>query len=54
MLTLTSSETADIIMDDIKQNTEFKSEVHIICFTLPVTKTVGLSQSLVQASDVNG
>ncbi len=54
ILTVTSSETADKIMEAIKQSAEFKSEAHSICFTLPVTKTVGLSQSLVQASDVNG
>ncbi|MDU6264591.1 MAG: P-II family nitrogen regulator [Anaerocolumna aminovalerica] len=53
ILTLTDSETAEKIMDTIKQNYGFKSPAHGICFALPVTKTVGLSQNLSQLQDIN-
>lgn len=51
VLTLTDNETADKIMELVKHNTAFKSEAHGICFTLPVSKVVGLSQNLSEASD---
>ncbi len=47
VLTIIESEKADIIMDAVKQNTNFRNESHGICFTLPVTKTVGLSTGIV-------
>lgn len=48
ILTLTSVETADAIMEAIRQNMEFKSESHVVCFTLPVSKTVGLRENLAE------
>jgi len=42
VLTLVDSDTADKIMETVKQSTNIKSEAHGVCFTLPVTKTVGL------------
>ncbi|NLK88203.1 MAG: P-II family nitrogen regulator [Clostridiaceae bacterium] len=42
ILTLTDIETADKIMEDVKRNTAFKSEAHGVCFTLPVSKAVGI------------
>ncbi len=43
VLSLIESELADKILEEIKQNPDFKSEARAICFTLPVEKTVGLS-----------
>lgn len=43
VLTVVNSETADKIMESIKQYSGFKSEAHGICFTLPVSSAVGLS-----------
>lgn len=48
VLTLTDSETADKIMETIKQKTAFKAEAHGVCFTLPVSKTVGIGQNLAE------
>ncbi len=48
ILTLTDAETADKIMEAIKTNTGFKTEAHGICFTLPVSETVGLSQNITE------
>lgn len=45
VLTLTDGNTADSIMEAIRQNKEFKAETHGVCFTLPVDKTVGLRQA---------
>jgi len=45
VLTLVDSEIADKIMEDIKKNTAFKTEAHGICFTLPVSKAVGLTKN---------
>ena len=53
ILTLTESETADKIMEAIKQDSDFTSDTHAICFTLPVSKTVGLSQNIANTLDVN-
>jgi len=53
ILTLTENETAEKIMETIKQNYGFRSAAHGICFTLPVTKTVGLSQNFSQLQDIN-
>ncbi len=44
VLTLIDSEKADKILEAIRQNPTFKSEAHGISFTLPVDKTVGLSE----------
>lgn len=48
ILTLTDNETADKIMETVKQCTGCKSDAHGICFALPVTKVVGLSQKTVE------
>jgi|BioPla2DNA2_1021312.scaffolds.fasta_scaffold04607_3 nitrogen regulatory protein PII len=48
ILTLTDDETADKIMEAVKKNGAFKSEANGICFTLPVSKVVGISQNLVE------
>lgn len=53
ILTLTDSETADKIMEAVKQNRGSKSDAHGICFALPVTKAVGLSQNLEDTPDAN-
>ncbi|HHV29514.1 P-II family nitrogen regulator [Acetivibrio mesophilus] len=45
VLTLTDSEIADKIMEAIKLNAAFKSEAQGICFTLPVSKAIGLRNS---------
>jgi len=42
VLTVTESEIADKIMEAIKLNTAFRTEAQGICFTLPVSKAVGL------------
>lgn len=42
VLTVTESEIADKIMEAIKLNTAFRAEAQGICFTLPVSKAVGL------------
>lgn len=47
VLTIIESEKADLIMDAVKQNTTFKTEAHGICFTLPVSKTVGITTDMV-------
>ncbi len=51
VLTLCNSETADKIMELTKQNTSFKTEAHGICFTLPVSKVVGVGSGLPEAVD---
>ncbi len=51
ILTLTDTETAEAIMEAVKQNIGFKTEAHGIAFTLPVAKTVGLSQNFAKAPD---
>lgn len=43
VLTVIESEKAEIIMEAIKQDPTFRNEAHAICFTLPVSKTVGLT-----------
>lgn len=43
ILTLTDETTADKIMNEVKKSAGFKSEAHGICFTLPVSNTVGLT-----------
>ena len=48
VLTLTDNETADKIMEAVKKNGAFKSEAHGICFTLPVSKIVGISQNITE------
>jgi len=53
ILTLTDSDIADKIMEAIKQDTAFKSESNSVCFTLPVTKTVGLCQNPANTPDTN-
>ncbi|MFT4145468.1 MAG: P-II family nitrogen regulator [Mobilitalea sp.] len=53
ILTLTDNETADKIMECVKQYAGFKTEAHGICFTLPVTKTIGLCQNPAKVCDVN-
>lgn len=53
ILTLTDNETADKIMEFIKQNTGFRSAAHGICFALPVAKTIGLSQNIFKSPDIN-
>jgi len=45
VLTVTESEIADKIMEAIKLNTAFRTEAQGICFTLPVSKAVGLRKS---------
>lgn len=52
IITLIDSETADKIMEAVKQNTAFKSEAHGVCFTLPVIKAVGISQRLAEYTEV--
>lgn len=47
VLTIIESDKAELIMEAVKQNPTFKTEAHGICFTLPVTKTVGLSKGIV-------
>jgi nitrogen regulatory protein PII len=42
ILTLTEEETAEKIIEAVRQNGDFKSEAHGVCFTLPVVKAVGL------------
>ena len=44
VLTITDDETADKIMEAVNKNKAFKTEAHGICFTLPVSKVVGISQ----------
>lgn len=53
ILTLTDNETAEKIMETIKQNFGFRSAAHGICFTLPIAKTVGLSQNIANSADIN-
>lgn len=48
ILTITDGETADKIMAAVKKNIGFRSEAHGICFILPVTNAVGLSQNLAE------
>lgn len=50
VLTIIDNETADQIMEAIKQNIAFKSEAHGICFTLPVAQAVGLAQRIDQVT----
>ncbi len=50
ILTLTDNETADKIMEAIKQNPRFRAVAHGVCFVLPVTKAIGLSQNLAGSS----
>lgn len=45
ILTLTDGETVDKIMAEVKQRIGFKSVAQGICFALPVSKSVGLSQN---------
>lgn len=51
VLTLVESETADMIMEAIKQNPSFKSEAHGICFTLPVEKSVGINRFIANGKE---
>lgn len=51
VLTIVDNETADKIVEAIKQNTRFKSIAHGICFTMPVEKVVGLSQNPDEAQE---
>lgn len=44
ILTLTDGVTAEKIMEAVKKDHGFKSEAHGICFTLPVSKTVGVNE----------
>ncbi len=44
VLTIIDSDAADRIMQSIKQYSGFKTEAHGICYTLPVSSAVGLSQ----------
>ena len=46
VLTIIESRKADFIINAVKNDANFKNEAHGICFTLPVTKTVGLSAEL--------
>lgn len=46
ILTVIESEKADIIIDTINHDKLFKTEAHGICFTLPVTKTVGITTEI--------
>jgi len=46
VLTVIESEKADIIMDAIRKNSSFKTDAHGICFTVPVTRAVGLSKGI--------
>lgn len=46
ILTLTDGATAEKIMEEVKKEHGFKSEAHGICFALPVSKTVGLSENI--------
>lgn len=49
ILTLIDNETAEKIMEAVKEKLGFKSEAQGICFALPVTKAIGLSpQNLVE------
>lgn len=43
VLTVIESLKADAIIDAINQNTLFKTEARGVCFTLPVTKSVGIA-----------
>ena len=44
VLTIVDNDTSERIMQSIKQYSGFKTEAHGICFTLPVSSAVGLSQ----------
>jgi hypothetical protein len=44
ILTITDTETADIIMRDLKAHLGSRSPSHGICFSMPVSKTAGLPQ----------
>lgn len=44
ILTLTDGETAEKIMEAVKQEHGFKSVAHGICFVLPVSETVGVAE----------
>jgi nitrogen regulatory protein PII len=46
ILTIADNETADKIMEAVKQYTGSKSDAHGICFALPVTKVIGIGQNL--------
>lgn len=53
VLTLTDNETAEKIMEAVKQNEAFKAEAHGVCFTLPVIKTIGIRQNPVESKETN-
>lgn len=42
VLTIINSDAADRIMSNLKQYSGFKTEAHGICYTLPVSSSVGL------------
>ncbi len=44
VITIVDNDTSERIMQSIRQYSGFKTEAHGICFTLPVSSAVGLSQ----------
>lgn len=46
VLTLTDDETAERIMEDIKEKSGFRTGAHGICFALSVTKAIGVREQL--------
>jgi len=46
VLTVIESEKADAIMDAIMHDTNFRTEANGVCFTLPVSKTVGIAMGI--------
>lgn len=51
VLTVTDSQTANEIIEAVKLNTAFRTEAHGICFTLPVSRTVGINTDTEKSSD---
>jgi len=45
VLTLVNDETTNQIIEAINQNKELKTNAHIVCFAMPVTRAVGLHQN---------
>lgn len=42
VLTIVNDETADKIMDTVKEIKELIANAHIVCFAIPITKVVGI------------